>query len=206
MNTLRFRHGLGLLIALTGAVGCSSRVAPQPKHTAVGYRTATNDFDVSGGHLVAHPGKPGVMFGTMTKPKGSPQLTYVILFKLPPTTNESSFGLSGRARSEGSTGEVASVCTINGKRIEATSRYELNADRTAVTTEKLTVGGKEVDPAAGRLFMLDLTTAPPVYQQKKIALPDDVPKLEETADVERYAEVLLKRLHEKEPELKDWLK
>jgi hypothetical protein len=206
MNTPCSWHGLGLLIALTAAVGCSNRVAPQPKYTAVGFRTATDSFAVSGGHLVVHPGKPGMTLGTVTKPKDSPQLSYVILFKLPPTTNESSLGLDGHARSQGGVEEVKSICTINGKRIEATANYELNADRTAVTKEKLTVGGKEVDPAAGRLFVLDLTTASPAYQQKKIALPDNVPKLEETADVERYAEVLLKHLHEKEPELKEWLK
>jgi hypothetical protein len=149
MNTLFSWHGLGLLIALTGAVGCSNRIAPQPKYTAVGFRTATNGFAASGGHLVVHPGKPGVMFGTVTKPKDSPQLTYVILFKLPPTTNQSSLALDGHARSEGGVEEVKSVCTINGKRIEATAKYELNAERTAVTKEKLTLGGKEVDPAAG---------------------------------------------------------
>jgi hypothetical protein len=198
-------HGLGLLIAPTGAVGCGNRVAPQPKYTAVGFRTTTGDFAVSGGHLVAHPGKPGVMFGTLTSPKGPQQLTYVILFKLPPTTNESSLRLDGHARSQGGA-EVKSVCTINGKRIEATANYESNKERTAVSKEKLTVGGKEVDPAAGRLFVLDLTPASPAYQQKKIALPDNVPKLEETADVESYAEVLLKHLQEKEPGLTDGLK
>jgi hypothetical protein len=206
MKTVASRHVLGLLIALAGVVGCGNRAAPQPKYTAVGFRTATSDFAVSGGNLVVHPGKPGVMFGTVTKPMSSAQLSYVILFKLPPTTNESSLGLDGRAHREGSAVEAKSICTINGKRIEATSNYDLNEERAAVTNEKLTVGSKEVDPGAGRLFVVDLTTASPAYQQKKIALPDDVPKLEETADVERYAEVLLKHLQEKEPELKDWLK
>jgi len=82
----------------------------------------------------------------------------------------------------------------------------LNADRTAVSKEKLTIGGKEVDPAGGRLFLLDLTTDEPAYQQKKIDLPDDVPKLVETGDVERFAELLLKHLQEKGPDLKDWVK
>jgi hypothetical protein len=68
------------------------------------------------------------------------------------------------------------------------------------------VGGKEVDPSAGRLFVLDLTTDSPAYQQKKVALLDDVPSLRETADVERFADKLLKNLQEKEPELKDWFR
>ena len=205
MNTLYSKYRLRLLIVLAGVVGCSNSVAPQPKYTVVGFRTATSDFAVSGGHLVLHPGKPGVTFGTLTKPKSAEQLMYVILFKLPPTTNVSSFGSDGHARThEGA--DVKSVYTINGKRIEATAQLQLNKERTAVTKEELTVGGKEVDPAAGRLFVLDLTTASPAYQQKNIALPDDVPNLKETADVERYAEVLLKHLQEKEPGLKDWLK
>jgi hypothetical protein len=54
--------------------------------------------------------------------------------------------------------------------------------------------------------VLDLTAASPAYEQKSIALPDEVPKLEETADVDRYVEILLKQLQEKEPELKNWLK
>jgi hypothetical protein len=57
--------------------------------------------------------------------------------------NESSFSTDGSARSEGAA-EVKSIYTINGKRIEATAHYELNADRTAVAKEKLTVGGQEV--------------------------------------------------------------
>ena len=137
MNTRFAWHGLGLLIALTGAVGCGDRVAPQPKITTVGFLSATDDFAVSGGHLVVLPGKPGVTFGTVTKPKTSQQLTYVILFKLPPTSNESSLGLDGYARSQGDV-EVKSVCTINGKRIEASAHYELNKERTAVTKEVLT--------------------------------------------------------------------
>lgn len=98
MNTRCAWHGFGLLIALTGAVGCGNRVAPQPKITTAGFLSATNDFAVSGGHLVVLPGKPGVTFGTVTKPKTSQQLTYIILFKLPPTSNESSLGLDGYAQ------------------------------------------------------------------------------------------------------------
>ena len=205
MNTPCSWRGIVLLIALTSAVGCGNRVAPQPKYSIVGFRTATDNFAVSGGHLVVQPSKPGVTFGTVTKPNSSEEFIYVILFKLPPTTNESSFSTDCHARTHVGA-EVKCVYAINGKRIEATADYEFNKERTAVTKEKLTVGGKEVDPAAGRVFVLDLTAASPAYQQKKIALPDNVPKLEEPADIERYAEVLLKHLQEKEPELKDWLK
>jgi hypothetical protein len=205
MNTPCSWHRLALLIVLTSAIGCGNRVAPQPKYTVVGGRSATDNFAVSGGHLAVHSGKPGVTFGTVTKPNRSEEFVYVILFKLPPTTNESSFGTDCRVNIHAGA-EVKCVYTINGKQIEATVDYEFNKERTAVTKEKLTVGGKEVDPAAGRVFVLDLTTASPVYQQKKLALPDNVPKLEEPADIERYAEVLLKHLQEKDPELKDWLK
>jgi hypothetical protein len=199
--------GLGLLVALAGAVGCNHHQAPQPNYTAVGFRSASNDFAISGGNLAAHPGKPGMVFGTVKKPKSPAELTYVILFKLPPTTNESSLNLDGSARGDFQGGmEVKSICKINGTQFEATDSIALNADRTAVEKEKLTIGGKEVDPTAGRLFVLDLTAAAPNYQQKKVALPDEVPTIETTADLERYAETLLKRLNEKEPALKNWLK
>jgi hypothetical protein len=208
MNRPSFWLRLGLLVAMAGAVGCNSRTAIPTKHTTVGFGTSTNNFAISGGHLVDHPGKPGVTFGTLTtNPKNPTELTYVILFKLPPPTDGSSFGMDGHGRSVSTGGgEVKSRIRINGKGIEATAYYELNADRTAVSKEKLTIGGKEVDPDAGRLFLLDLRTAEPVYQQKKIALPDGVPKLEKTGDVEAYVELLLKHLREKEPELKDWVK
>ena len=200
--------GLGLFIAVTGNVGCNSRTAIPTKHTTVGFGASTDNFAVSAGHLVDHPGKPGVTFGTVTtNSKKSTQLTYVILFKLPPSTNGSSFGVDGYGRSfSAGGGQVKSHFRINGKRIEASADYELNADRTAVSKEKLTIGGKEVDPAGGRLFLLDLTTDELAYQQKKIDLPDDVPKLVETGDVERFAELLLKHLQEKGPDLKDWVK
>lgn len=203
----------GLIVAVMGAVGCHDGTtkpasAIPTKHTAVGFSASTDHFAVSAGHLVDHPGKPGVTFGTLSiDPKKSTQLTYVILFRLPPRSEESSFRVDGYAQSlSGGGEEVKSHFQINGKRIEASASYKLNSDRTAVVKETLTIGGKDVDPAGGRLFLLDLTKADPAYQQKKIDLPDDVPKLETTEDVERYAELLLKHLQEKAPELKDWVK
>ena len=56
MDTFCSCRHLGLLIVLAGLVGCSNSVAPQPDYTAVGFRTATDDFGVSGGHLVLRPG------------------------------------------------------------------------------------------------------------------------------------------------------
>lgn len=57
MNTPCSWRGIVLLIALTSAVGCGNRVAPQPKYSIVGFRTATDNFAVSGGHLVVQPSK-----------------------------------------------------------------------------------------------------------------------------------------------------
>src|SRR5436309_2467264 len=92
---------LGMLLIFMGIVGCDNRVAPQPKYSARGFGTSTDGFAISGGHLVVHPGKPGVTFGTMTMAKSPQQLTYVVLFKLPPPTKENALGLDGHARSHG---------------------------------------------------------------------------------------------------------
>jgi hypothetical protein len=197
---------LGLLIVAAGAAGCGNRAPTPYQYTAVGTRTSTGDFAATGGNLVAHWGKPGVMFGTVTTPKTPTRLSYVILFKPPPAIGGGGLGNNHKSQNLGKGGEVRNAYTINGKRVEAGVRFELNADGTAVEKETLTVDGKEVDPSAGRVFLLDLTAVPPASQQKNIALPGDVPLLDKEADVERYAEALLKSLQAKGPEIKDWLK
>lgn len=196
-----------LFVSMVGA-GCGSSGSPDPtKYIAVGAGASADGFAASGGNLLAQGGKPGVMFGTVTPPKGTTRLSYVILFKLPPAKSGFNIQSANDAKGLSAGGaDIEAAHTIHGNRIEARSVFELKADRSAIEKETLSVGGQAADPMAGRLFLIDFTAASATYEQKDITLPDAAPTLTSEADVERFAESLIKSLREKNPEIARWLK
>jgi hypothetical protein len=60
--------------------------------------------------------------------------------------------------------EATHAIAVEGKRIEATYRIELNQDLTTVAKESLSLGGKSVDLASGQVFLIDLTADMPPVQ------------------------------------------
>src|SRR5262249_42608111 len=96
--------------------------------------------------------------------------------------------------------------TINGKRIEASYEVEWNETYTKVTCEGLLVGGQSKDLAAGRIFLVDLTGRAPVYIQKDVRSMPSVTPLQSPADVQRFAEDILKTLEKQDSETKNFIR
>jgi hypothetical protein len=95
---------------------------------------------------------------------------------------------------------------LDGKRIEAAYHIELNEKGTAVVNEGLTIGGKSADIKSGQVFLVDMTSETPVYQQKNVQLPAIPSKLESTQDVEQFVDAIRKNLESQDPEIKAFLR
>jgi hypothetical protein len=207
---------LGLLFLGLLAIGGAgwwwySQLQPTPfgqplKYVVQGARSSSGNFGVSAGNLVVAP-KPGVLFGTVSKPGNQEQLAYLILFRYGRPGTNAKQGMNFSSTTDGRrSAETTVLLELDGKRIEAVYRIELNPELSTVANESLTIGGKSVDMTAGQVFLIDLTAESPVYQQKKVELPSIPSKLDSTADVEQLADAIQKRLANQDPEIKAFLR
>jgi hypothetical protein len=94
------------------------------------------------------------------------------------------------------------VFELNGKPIDVSYRIELNETRTAVTNESLIIEGKYVDMLSGKVFLVDLTAEPTVYQQMKVELPATPIRLETKEDAEQATEAIRRSLESQNSEIK----
>jgi hypothetical protein len=171
-----------------------------------GSRSYTGNLGISSGNLVVEAPKPGMLFGTVRKPGSQEQFTYLILFRYGRSKSDgSNQGTQFHSNCDGRKAESNDVIELNGKRIEAGYRIELDQKLTAVANESLTIGGKSVDMTSGQVFLIDLTAETPTYQQKKLELPA-ISKLESAQDAEELAEVIRKSLESQDPELRAFLR
>jgi hypothetical protein len=166
----------------------------------------SGDLGSSGGNLVVVAPDPGIYFGTVKKPGMSEQFTYFILFKYGrPLSDGSSRGLETNNFTDGTIAETKDAIELDGRRVEAAYRLELNETRTAVAVETLKIGGRSVDIASGRVFLIDLRDESPVYRQRNIELPTIDSPLESTDDVQRLAETIRDRLKGEDAEIRAFL-
>jgi hypothetical protein len=201
---------LGLvLVAGAGWWWWYAQSLPLPfRIVARGSSSSSGNLGVSGGSLVLVAPKPGIYFGTVRKPGGPEQFTYLILFRhARPGSHGSKWGIESHCTSDTrGTAETKDAIELDGKRIEAAYRLELDETLTAVANESLAIGGKNVDMVSGRVFLIDLGAETPTYQQKKVELPAIPSPLESTDDVERLAETIRTSLESQDPEIKAFLR
>jgi hypothetical protein len=161
-------------------------------------RGSSGRLKVSGGNLVVVTPRPGVFFGTVKKPDAAEQFTYVILFRYGrPKSNGAAargHGVQFHCTSDARSAATTDAIDLDGRRIEAAYRVELDEAGTSVAAETLTVGGRRVDPAAGRVFLIDLAAEVPAYRQTTADLPPIPANLQTPADVERLADAIRQSL------------
>ena len=170
-------------LAIVILASCRSKTSAPYINTIMGGRGKSGDLLVSGGNLVVHEGKLGVFFGTAKTPGSAEHFSYLIVFKHGRIQSEdNSLSHSGNCSCEGNRGTAAYTVTVNGKQIQA--KHDIQLDEMGkVASESLSVGGKDVDVKAGRLFLIDLTADAPTYEQRDVELPDSLPAIESTKDV-----------------------
>jgi hypothetical protein len=169
-----------------------------------GSSSYSNTLGVSSGNLLVVAPKPGVFFGTVTKPGSQEQFTYLILFRY--NIPKEFPSLQSHCTTDGTKAESTDLIEVDGKRIEAGYRIELNGKDASVVSEDLALGGKNVDMGSGQVFLVDLTSETPVYRQKKVQLPAIPSKLDSTQDVEQLVNTIRKNLESQDPEIKAFLR
>jgi len=212
------RRTYALVLLLVGLVlvagvgvgwwGLKRFLAPQMKIVLRGSSGSSGRLGISGGDLVVVAPKPGVFFGTVRKPGTPEQLTYVILFRYGRSKSGGGggHGVQFSCKTDARSAQTTDAIELNGQRIEAAYRVELDEALTGVTSETLTIGGKPVDAKSGRVFLMDLAADAPAYRQKTADLPPIPAKLETTADVERLADAIREGLERQDPEIKAFLR
>jgi hypothetical protein len=209
MKGVSFRNSIQLVVFATfgvcvshGGQGSDRRLICEGSRTpavATGIGFAPVDGSEAGG--------PGILFGWKAKPQGDPELAYIVLLKTP-AKSEMVFKNKRSAAQKLSKGGgvVETDFILFGKRVTSKASVEWDPEKTRIANEKLMLGGKEIDLEKGRVFFLDLRAETPVYEQRKLDLPElKVPPLPGHPEVERYSKELLQALQGK-PQVKEWLK
>ncbi len=174
-----------------------------------GGKSSFGNLGISGGNLFLVSGKPGILFGTVTKPGAQEELSYVLIFRH--ALSAADLGVLGPPADLGTSGEgrkqeSRDAITISGKRIEARYEVDWNETYTEVTREALAVGGKSKELSAGKVFLVDMAGQEPVYIEKDLKLMSSVTRLESPADVERLAESILRILENQDGETKAFIR
>ena len=174
-----------------------------------GGRSSFGTVGITGGGLFLVSGKPAILFGTVTKPGGQEELTYVLVFRHALVAADLA-GLGPPmdliASGEGRKPESRGAITINGKRIEAHYEVEWNETYTEVAREALKAGGQSKELNAGKVFLVKMAGQVPVYIQEDLKVMPSVTPLESPADVERLAEAILRILENQDAETKAFIR
>ncbi|MCY3024625.1 MAG: hypothetical protein NTW87_37105 [Planctomycetota bacterium] len=147
--------------------------------------------------VVYEVGHPGVILGIITRPGQAPECMYVLLLKAPAA------GVAHTQRTDGGETsfndrdvEVTQPMMLDGCRIEI--HYKLDF---GTGTESLSLNDTSIDLKKGRVFLVERTTASPVYSQKDASLSVlGAPKLDD-----EYAYNAATELSKNDAEIKQFL-
>jgi hypothetical protein len=161
------------------------------------------DLEVHAGGLVLREGSAGSAFGTVRAGKAKRQLSYfaVIKHRLNAGSKQNT---KEEATAENEEGESKQSLSINGKSLQIDYKVKLDAAG-KVSRETLVVNGKSVDVAKGRVFLVDLTKAPPTWEQRKLNLPAEVASATTKKSAEELAKKVLGSLTKQDVKVKSFV-
>jgi hypothetical protein len=164
-------------------------------------------YGVSAASLLSVDGRPIVCYG-ITKAKGEDEkYAYFIVFKSPPETRKQvEFLMGGRTSMADKIEATESPTVVLGDR-KWKFRYKLdaNGDLTKVTTETITIDGKENKTSDGRVFLVDLTQDKPTCQALKIEPPKMAPDFAKKNDAITVVQDAVEDLKKRSKEVREFL-
>lgn len=164
-------------------------------------------YGVSAASLMSRDGRPIACYG-VTKAKGEDEkYAYFIVLKSPPETRKQvEFQMDGGTSMADKIEATESPTVVLGDR-KWKFRYKLeaNGDLTKVTTETITIDGKESKTSDGRVFLVDLTQDKPTCQALKVEPPKTVPDLARKGDAIKVVEEAVEDLKKRSKEVREFL-
>jgi len=175
---------IGALLVMLHFGGCA---APAPVVSlpggavSSGTSTEVEGFWFQAGGQFIEEGSPGVIFGMMKRPGGNREFAYLVVFR-PPANGKFDHSIGLLAPDPASI-TMTDHLAYGSKNIDL--KLEIAFDRTAKTIkkERMTLGGKEVDIAKGRLFVVDLRAETPTPEQLPAKSPINLPDPKDPKDV-----------------------
>jgi hypothetical protein len=162
---------LAALVLLAWACGARAEEKKSLLRAATG--ADNKGLEVLAGGLALREGEVGGAFGTVRVGRGKRRFSYFAVIKHG-LSAETGTSTSEHAKVGIGAGESTQVVGIDDQKLTITYRVKLDAGK-AVSKETVTVNGKELNLAKGRVLVVDLTAEPPQVGQLKVALPAEVP-------------------------------
>ncbi len=181
----RFAAGCALVAAVVAVGGARAEKLTLVQGTQ---GAKIGAWEVQTGGLVLPEGAAGCAFGTVRKGTPAQQFSYFVVLKhgYGPCSKTDS---SEEVGTENKLANTKQVVGVNGHKLTVAYQIEFDARAKMVLRETITVNGKAVDAAKGRVLLVDLTVTPPKWEQKNVELPP----LGATAPTEKKAAEALGR-------------
>lgn len=200
-----------LFLVLAGVVGVSGWCLYQSRSNfrfvQRGGSSHTGDLTISAGNVFVETGKPGVLFGTVTKPGGREEIAYLILFRHGPSSSDlSAKSINANASCDRNKAESKASFALGGREFEVAYRIQLDDSGTHVASETITVPGETRGVEAGQVLLIDLRSPESSFRREKLILPPIVAPVQSQEDVEQLANATTKSLASQSPVVRAFLR
>lgn len=200
----------GLYFLFTGDGGVQSLFRKEVRPLMVGGGTIVENerWKFSSGSLYLQRNEPGVLFGIHENPAGVGELSFVMLFRHDLSDAINVTRPSNTITFDGKVATISEGIMINGKGIKLELEIQLNEQKSGIKSTKLSIDGKDVEYAKGRLFLVDFTNEKVSWKQAKLTIPGDLPKLKDiendTSKVMKLAKQLMPQMQENDEKRVDF--
>jgi len=204
MPRIHFQFAIALAAIVAGLLTACHRT-PDFSTIGGGGIVSSDGWWFSSGHIVLYPNEPGTLFGTQKTPGGNREFAYFVLFRHA-VGDGATFKHTNNQSFSGMVASLRDGVTIKGKSFALALELEADKNTSTIRSRNLTINGKDVDPAKGRLFLVDLTSDLVTCQQVSATLPNDLPDPKETATVTKLARDVTKKLQSENASVREFLR
>jgi hypothetical protein len=185
---------------------CALGALPQLRADEIvsgGGSSESDGFWISTPSIRSRQDGPGVAFG-LVQPPGSPKgYSYLLLIK---GIEGKPSGYSGTCTTDGRAASSSLQLDVGGAKLQLVYRMELDPKNRKAASETLTVNGKAVDLAKGRVLLISLAGKDFAWLQEAVELPRMPTAPRTVEEIEALAKEHVKRLRQESKAVRAFLK
>lgn len=204
MPRIHFQFAI-VLTAIVAGLLTACRRTPDFSTVGGGGSASSDGWWFSSGNIFLYLNEPGTLFGMQKTPGGNREFAYFVLFRHA-VGDGATFQHTNNQSFSGMVASMRDSVTIKGKSFVLALELEADKNTSTIRSRNFTINGKDVDPAKGRLFLVDLTSDLVTCQQVSATLPNDLPDPKETATVTKLARDVTKKLHSENTSVQEFLR